>query len=114
MSADPRDRLEDMFEAIEKIEDYVRNIDVTGFQASSLIQDAVIRNIEIIGEAMSRLPQDFLAAHPELPIHDSISMRNFLIHQYDGVDLDVLWETITKSLPLLKEQVAKLLADLGE
>lgn len=114
MSADPRNHLEDILTAIEKIEGYVREIDVAGFRSSSLIQDAVIRNIEIVGEAIGRLSPEFIIAHPELPIRDAISMRNFLIHQYDGIDLDVLWETITTSLPLLKAQVAILLAELGE
>ena len=104
-----QDYLEDILESITKIEEYLHDLDFLAFQRSSLLQDAVIRNIEIVGEAMGRLSEEFLRAHPNLPIQDAVSMRNFLIHQYDGVDVELLWETARDDLPLLKDQVVAIL-----
>lgn len=73
------------------------------------MQDAVIRRIEIIGEAVKNLPSDLKQAHPETPWQDISDMRNKLIHAYFQVDLELVWEVITKDLPPFKEQVKALL-----
>jgi uncharacterized protein with HEPN domain len=76
--------------------------------SNRLIQDAVIRNFEIIGEAsrnIERVAPDFVAAHPELPLAFAYDMRNLLAHGYYKVDVTVVWKTIERDLPYLKEQV---------
>jgi uncharacterized protein with HEPN domain len=64
-------------------------------------QDAVIRRLEIIGEASRRLSDQTRAALPHLPWHDIAGMRNILIHEYDGVDLIAVWDTVRIDLPAI-------------
>jgi uncharacterized protein with HEPN domain len=112
MRRDPlrlNDYLGHILEAISRIHEYLEDVDEVGFLSNHLVQDAVIRNFEIIGEAsknIERVAPDFVAAHPELPISFAYDMRNILAHGYYKVDLGVVWKTIERDLPYLKEQVS--------
>ena len=112
MSQDPlrlRDYLGHILEAIDRIHEYLEDIDEVGFLSNRLVQDAVIRNFEIIGEAsrnIERVAPDFVAAHPELPLSFAYDMRNILAHGYYKVDLALVWKTIERDLPMLQAQVA--------
>jgi uncharacterized protein with HEPN domain len=70
---------------------------------------ALTRLVEIIGEAASRVSTPFRDAHPEIRWRAAIGMRNRLIHGYDRVDLDVLWETVTEDLPHLITALQRIL-----
>lgn len=71
--------------------------------ADTQCQDAVIRRIEIIGEAARRVSEDSREAHPQLPWQAMVGMRNVMIHDYDDIDLGVVWETVQNDLsPLVK------------
>jgi uncharacterized protein with HEPN domain len=111
MSRDPlrlADYLGHILESIAQIQNYCEDIDEVSFMSNRLIQDAVIRNFEIIGEAsrnIERVAPDFVAAHPELPLAFAYDMRNLLAHGYYKVDVIVVWKTIERDLPYLKEQV---------
>jgi uncharacterized protein with HEPN domain len=110
-----RDYLGHVLQAIERIERYTADLDQSGFVASDLTQDAVIRNLEVIGEAfrnIERVDPGFAARHPDLPLRAASGMRNLLSHGYFAVDLNVVWRTIETSLPLLKQQVRRLTAEL--
>ena len=72
-------------------------------------QDAVIRRLEIIGEAVKNLPADFKKKKSSIPWQNIAGMRDFLIHEYFGVDLDLVWQTVKKDLPEFKKQILKLL-----
>jgi len=112
MSRDPlrlNDYLGHILEAISRIHEYLEDVDEVEFLSNHLIQDAVIRNFEIIGEAsknIERVAPEFIAAHPELPLSFAYDMRNILAHGYYKVDLGVVWKTIERDLPYLKEQVS--------
>jgi len=67
-----------------------------------MVQDAVIRNIEIIGEATKKISRDFRTMHNEIPWKEMAGIRDKLIHDYMGVDVDVIWKTIEIGLPELK------------
>ena len=72
--------------------------------ADTQCQDAVIRRIEIIGEAARRVSEDSREAHPQLPWQAMVGMRNVMIHDYDDIDLGVVWETVQNDLsPLVKQ-----------
>jgi uncharacterized protein with HEPN domain len=71
--------------------------------------DAVVRNFEIIGEAANNIPSEVQLANPQVPWKQMIEMRNFLIHEYFGVDLTTVWQTEHKYLPPLKDQLLHLL-----
>ncbi len=112
MSRDPlrlRDYLGHILEAIDRIHEYLQDMDEVGFLANRMAQDAVIRNFEIIGEAsrnIERVAPEFVAAHPELPLSFAYDMRNILAHGYYKVDLGVVWKTVERDLPYLQEQVS--------
>lgn len=71
---------------------------------------AVIKCVEIVGEAASRVSQETIAAHPEIPWADIVGMRNRLVHVYFDVDADRVWDTLTDDLPFLVSTLGKLLA----
>jgi len=75
-----------------------------------MVQDAVIRNLEIIGEAVKNLPPDLRKRYPRLPWSKIVALRNVLIHEYFGVDLEIVWQIVTKRLPVLKQSVNHMLS----
>lgn len=78
-----------------------------------MLQDAIIRRIEIIGEAVKQLPPTFKKQYPEIAWKEIAGMRDILIHEYFGVNINVVWKTIQKDIPKLKEQIEELLERLG-
>lgn len=97
-----------ILEAIERIEEYVSDMDEMAFLASKLVQDAVIRNIEIVGEAsnnIQRVDPVFAAQHAEIPWQVMYAMRNRVSHGYDKVDYEMVWRTICNDLPALYKLV---------
>lgn len=105
------DYLGHILEAIERIEEYVSDMDETAFLTSKLVQDAVIRNIEIIGEASNnilRADPAFAARHDDIPWQVMYAMRNRVSHGYDEVDFEIIWKTIHRELPGLYAQIRKL------
>lgn len=95
-------------EAIEKINRYTGNLDFEGFKENSIVQDAVIRQFEVIGEATKRLSEDFKNHYVNIPWKYIIGMRNRLIHNYFGIDINAVWETIVKDIPYLKKEIYKI------
>lgn len=81
----------------------------SGLDDDRLLQLALSRLVEIIGEAAGRVPAEVQERHPELPWREAIGARNRLIHGYDFVDLDILWEIVATDLPLLIAQVERVL-----
>lgn len=103
------DFLDHMLEAIGRVERYTRGITAEAFAADSLVQDATIRNLEIIGEAahnVERTDPEFAAAHADVPWEDMYLMRNRVSHGYFSVDVGIIWQTIVRDLPVLKQQIA--------
>lgn len=96
-------------DAIEKIESYMGEGTFSEFAQKNLLFDAVVREIEIIGEAANHLSEDFIEKHPKIPWKEITGIRNKLIHDYWQLDLQVIWDTLQKDLPQLKEQILALL-----
>jgi len=94
-------------EAIEKIDGYIADFDFESFAQDSKTLDAVVRQLGIIGEAANNLSEDFKVSHPDIPYRRMISMRNMVIHEYFGVNEEVVWDTCKESLPVLKELLSK-------
>ena len=109
MSKDSTIYLADILDAISKIETYTKGVDEEEFTASSLLQDAAIRRIAIIGQAARNLPQEIKDQYPEIPWQRIIGMRNRVIHEYRGVDVELTWGIIQKDLPKLKGQIQEIL-----
>ncbi len=105
---DDRERLQDILEAITRIEKYtVRGRHV--FENDELIQTWVVRHLQIIGEAASRISKKMQSAHPEIAWANIIAMRNILVHEYFGIDQDEIWSTVEFDLPVLKRQIEEIL-----
>jgi len=75
-----------------------------------LLELGLVRLVEIVGEAAASIPRDQRAEYPMIPWQDVVSMRNKLIHEYDRVDLDILWDTVTVELPDLIEALQTILS----
>jgi len=105
-----RVRIEDILEAIDNIEHYVAGLDFDAFEADRKTVDAVERNLEIIGEATANLPDEVLARWPEVPWRYMKGVRNLLAHEYFGVDVGILWQTIQEDLPAITPLLHKVLA----
>lgn len=94
-------RIEDILAAIDLILEYTHEMDRATFGSDRRTVDAVVRNLIMIGEAANHVPDDVAAAHPEIPWARMRGMRNLAVHEYFGVDDDVLWDTVTVNLPSL-------------
>ena len=102
-------RLEDINDALEAISEYVADMDYSAWQQDRKTIDAVIRNLEIIGEAANHIPEDVQEQYVDIPWYQMRGMRNILIHEYFGVDIDVLWKTVQEDLPPLGVKIRRLI-----
>lgn len=100
--------LQDIITSIDKIESYTENLSFDDFSQNQMTIDAVVRNLEIIGEAAKNIPQDFCENHSDVPWSEMVAMRNKVIHEYFGVDIEILWKTIKEDLSSLKKQMEQL------
>ena len=101
-------RVEDILEAIAKIEQYVSGLSFGQFAADPKTIDAVVRNLEVIGEAVRHLSSDLDSLPAGVPWIDIAGMRNILIHEYFGVDLKIIWQTVIDDLPELRSQLRRV------
>ena len=109
---DDRFHLMYIAERIQRIESYTRD-GRDAFMKSSMTQDAVVWNFEIIGEAAKRLSRGLVQTHPDVPLRQIAGLRDVLIHDYIGVDLDEVWSIIEQDLSDLKRKVEAILQELG-
>lgn len=113
MKKDPAVFIGHILESIELIESYSRGKSELDLMNSVGLQDMIVRRIEIIGEAVKNLPDDLKRDHPEIPWRDMAGMRDIVIHQYFGVDLEIVWQVTTKDLPELKAKIRKIQEEFG-
>jgi len=103
--------LRHILDAIEKIEEYLIGISEKDFGANTLVQDGVIRQLEIIGEATKHISKEVRQLDNTVPWQDISDMRNKLIHDYFGVDVDIVWTTAKEDIPDIKLQIVALLKE---
>ncbi|MCG2712734.1 MAG: DUF86 domain-containing protein [Candidatus Omnitrophica bacterium] len=104
--------IEDILDAINKIETYTKGLSYEMFMAQEMVVDAVIRNIEIIGEAARNVPENIKRKYSYIPWKRMIGLRNITVHEYFGVDLDIIWEIVSKNLPETKPGIQAMLGKL--
>lgn len=109
MPRDSRVYLEDIVGAIARIRRYTSGLSRDAFAADDRTVDAVVRNLEVVGEAVKRLPADLRSRRPEIEWQKIAGLRDILIHEYFGIDVDILWDVIDNKLSAVEEAVTALL-----
>ena len=102
--------LEDIREAIERVQGYARGISEEAFLQDRRTSDAVVRNLEIIGEAASRLPSEFTQRHSDIEWEKIAGLRHRIVHDYFGIDLRIVWQILQHDLPALAIKLRELRA----
>lgn len=106
--------LEDILEYSKVAQDLVKNISLMEFDSNLTIFLATTRALEIIGEAIGKIPEEILAKYPEIPWHEIKGFRNTVIHEYFGIDKEVVWVSAKNDTIPLMEQVSLILKDIGD
>ena len=104
------ERLEDILEALQRIRQHTSD-GREPFDRQELVQVWVIHHLEIVGEACRALSPSLRERHPEVPWSDITGMRNILVHDYFGLDLDEVWSAVDHDLPVLRGQIEAILAE---
>lgn len=113
MPRDCRVYLEDILDAVHKVRAYTNGLSKAAFLLDDKTFDAVVRNLEIIGEAAKNIPDTVRADAPGVEWKKIAGLRDILIHEYFGIDGEIVWDIVQHKLPNLEAAVQRLLTDLG-
>lgn len=105
---DDPELLQDILEAARRITSYTAGLTYETFLADIKTQDAVTRNLEIVGEAVKKLSDAVRDAHPKIPWRSMSGLRDRLIHDYFGVNFDIVWEIASKELPQIVPELEEI------
>lgn len=97
--------VEHILDCIDRIEEYIEN--KKQFQQSKLVQDAVIRNLQVLAESSQRLSEEFKNKNKNVPWKEISGFRNILVHDYLGVDIEMIWSVVDQDLPALRKALYK-------
>jgi uncharacterized protein with HEPN domain len=111
MSNEFLDFVEDFFDGMQKAEILLEGVDYLQFESDFRINYAVVRALEIIGDAVKRLPEELKQEFPDIPWKGMSGMRDRIIHGYDNVDLEIVWDVIKRDIPLIKPKIERILMD---
>ncbi|MGA2205126.1 MAG: HepT-like ribonuclease domain-containing protein [Terracidiphilus sp.] len=106
------DYLEHILAAVDRIQRYIAGKSVADFMADTILQDAVLRNLGVVGEAARKLIADspeYAALHPEIPLAKINATRNRIIHAYEEVDLDIIWNLLLYDVSVLRPKIVEAL-----
>jgi uncharacterized protein with HEPN domain len=104
--------LHDIIEAISAISSYIKNVDYLSFMKDGKTRDAVVRNLEIIGEAAKNIHNPFKKMYPALPWKEMAGVRDKLIHQYFGINYEVVWTIASQDLPALNKSLTVIFKEI--
>lgn len=108
-----RQYLVDIINNVDRIKKFVAGITKEEFINDEKTHFAVIRALTIIGEVSQRVPAQLKQKYSSIPWQDIKGMRNKIVHNYDGIDFDILWDTIEEDLNILKDQISAMLLNIG-
>jgi len=100
--------IDHILDCIRKIDEFSSGLSLKEFRKNELVQDEIIRNIEIIGEASKKISLDTKKTYPDIPWKEIAGMRDKLIHDYLGVDVNVVWKTVKEDMPVLKRLIGAI------
>jgi uncharacterized protein with HEPN domain len=103
--------LEDVLEAAGKIDNYTSGLSLEAFSEDAKTIDAVVRNLEVIGEAIKRVPEDVRLKYPAVEWKKIAGLRDILIHNYFGIDVEIIWDIICNKIPVLNKQIEDIVEE---
>lgn len=109
MRRDYRVYLEDIIEAAGAAREFIAGMGKDELGKDRRTRDAVVRNLEIIGEAVKKLPVETKRDYPDVEWKKIAGLRDILVHDYFGIDMDIVWDVVQNKLPVLAEQVRRIL-----
>lgn len=98
-----------LLKSINKIITFIKDVKYEEFESDGLLQDACFMNLMQIGENASKIDDDYIKEHSDIKWKEMKGLRNRIVHDYDGVNIKIVWDTMKVDLPILKEQLSKLL-----
>ena len=114
MPPSPRELLLHMRDEVDYLQRNAASLTHASFVDDETLTRSFVRSLEILGEATKKIPKTFRREHPEVEWRAMAGMRDRLIHDYFAVDLDIVWDVVTRKLPLLRRQIDEILVELGE
>lgn len=93
---------------IESILKYTNNVDYEGFRNNSMMVEACVFNLSQIGELVNKLDKEYISKYSEIPWFKMRGLRNRIVHDYEGVNLNLIWEIIDMDIKILREQLLEL------
>ncbi len=109
-----KDYLDDINTSITEIQEFTKDMSFEEFSYDRKTIHAVIRCFEIIGEAVKNIPDETKAKYPGIPWREIAGMRDKMIHEYFGINLKIVWQTIAEDLPFLEIMIKKMVGDLEQ
>ncbi len=105
--------LQDILDAINDLESFTKDIDLNAFQNNKEKILAIVKLLEILGEAVQQIPEDLRKQYSHIPWGSIAGMRNTLVHQYWGIDVEVVWTTVQEDIPPLKLVIQQILKEIS-
>jgi uncharacterized protein with HEPN domain len=106
--------LDDILDAMTRIEKYTFTLDFDSFVKNEMAVDAVIRNLEVIGEAVKNIPAHIREKNQDIPWKRMAGLRDMMIHVYFGIDLEIIWEIVKKDIPETKPEIEQFRKEYQE
>ncbi|MBI2559474.1 DUF86 domain-containing protein [Candidatus Woesearchaeota archaeon] len=106
------DYIQDISDSIKETEEFTKELSFADFKEDKKTVNAVIRSLEIMGEAAKKIPDELRRKHLKIPWKEMAGIRDKLIHEYHGVDLEIIWKVVKEELPPIKPNILNLLKEL--
>lgn len=107
------DYVQDIYDAIEEVEWFLEGMALEDFVKDKKTINAVVRSVEVIGEATKKIPKSIKEKYPNIPWKKMSGMRDKLIHEYFGIDIEILWKVAVGNVPSLKPTIYNILKELN-